>query len=85
MKPGMAQNTTVLNRYALLTNIIVTTPVKWTEGNDQLFHDANNPDRQERFASKFHKDNVFECMQVTGTHLEWKCGCHHDGNNSFHK
>jgi hypothetical protein len=34
MKPGTMQNATVLNGYVLLSNFIVMTPVKWTEGND---------------------------------------------------
>jgi hypothetical protein len=84
MKPGTMQNATVLDGYAVLTEFIVTTPVKWTEGNDRLFHDADNPDRQDRFASKIQKDNVLECMRTSGTDLDLKCGCHHDRNNSFH-
>jgi hypothetical protein len=52
MKPGTMQNATVLYGCAVLTEFIVMTPVKWTEGNDRLFHDADNPNRQERFASK---------------------------------
>jgi hypothetical protein len=51
MKPGTMQNASVLNVYAVLTDFIVSTPVKWTEGKDRLFHDADNPERQERFAS----------------------------------
>jgi hypothetical protein len=82
MKPGTMQNATVLD---VLTEFIVTTPVKWMEGNDQLFHYANNRDRQDRFASKIQKDNALECMQTSGTNLDSKCGCHHDRNNSFHR
>jgi hypothetical protein len=52
MKPGTMQNATVLDGYAVLMEFIVTTPVKWTEGNDRLFHDAGDPDQQDRFASK---------------------------------
>jgi hypothetical protein len=85
MKTGTMQNATVLDGYAVLTESIVTTPVKWTEGNDRLFQDADNPDRQEKIASKIQKDNVLECMRSWCTNLDSKCGCHHDWNNSFHR
>jgi hypothetical protein len=85
MKPGTMQDASVLNGNAVLTDCIVSTPVKWTEGKDRLFHHADNPERQERFASKIQQNNVLECMRSSVTNLDSKCGCHHDRNNSFHK
>lgn len=53
------------------TNVSFTTPI--------------NPYQQERFTGKIRKDDILKCMRNTGTHLESKCGCHHDRHNSFHK
>jgi hypothetical protein len=55
MKPGTMQNASMLNGYAVLTDFIVSTPIKWTEGKDRLFHNADNPKRQERFATLVNK------------------------------
>jgi hypothetical protein len=85
MKPGTMQNASMLNGCAVLTNFIVSIPVKCSEGKNQLFHDADNPERQERCASRIQQNNVLECMRSSVTGLDLKCGCHHDWNNSFHK
>jgi hypothetical protein len=51
-KPGTMQKSVVLNGFAILAAFILKTPVKLTDQNKVLFHDANSPDQQERFTTK---------------------------------
>jgi hypothetical protein len=75
MRASTMQNSAVLSGYGgVLTDFIFKTPVKWIDQKKHLFQDTHNLDQQESF----------ECMPNTGTHLESKCGCHHDWHNSFH-
>jgi hypothetical protein len=86
MKPGTMQDPAVLNGYVFLSDFISKTSVKWTAPNECLFRDDNNPDHHNKgFAAKIHPDNILECMRNTLTHLDSKCGSHHDWHNSCNK
>jgi hypothetical protein len=84
LKPETRQNSVVLKGYTVLTESVTSTPVKWMAENQRLYYNADNPGRQERFASRIQEDNVFENMRNTSTNLQSKCGCHRDCNNSYH-
>jgi hypothetical protein len=84
LKPETRQNSAVLKGYTVLTDFITsTTPVKWMAKNERLYYDADNPDRQERFASMIQEVNVFGNMRHTSTNLSSKCGCQRDCKNSY--
>jgi hypothetical protein len=85
MKPGTMENLAVENGYVVLTNFMEQTPVKWRAENEWLFHHATNLNRHERFAAKIHEGNILESQQISGAHLNSKCGCHNDCHNSSHK
>jgi hypothetical protein len=68
-KPQMKQeailNLEVVNGYVVLSQFLSTTCMKWAGSKKSLYFDSDGPERHERFASRIHEDNVFECICVS--------------------
>jgi hypothetical protein len=80
LKTESTQDLEVINGYVVLSRFIATATPKWVQGNRQLF---SNPKRQSEFASRIHKENVFESMRLSVTDLASHCACHRDEHNSY--
>jgi hypothetical protein len=80
LKPETTLHSEIVNGYRVLSKFISTAGAKWTGSNQRLYFDL---DRQRRFASRIHEDNVFECMRLSVTDIHSKCACHRDEHNSL--
>jgi hypothetical protein len=70
----------VVDGYVTLSKLLSSNVPKWAR---RLYFDPLLPDCQERFASRIHLDNVFECIRLSITDLQSKCACHRDKHNLF--
>jgi hypothetical protein len=77
LKPQTTVTAEAVNAYVVLSDFLIASGAEWSDGC--LFDD---PDRHERFASKIHPKNVFECMRLSVTDVKSKCACHRDLHNS---